>query len=234
MLLQQEEVFLQATGAAHGADEGASICMGDVASTIQARVSRDLAAASTPTAAARSVPSFLPLRLSQRSSGQLHSSSSPMAGLMTHSPADAVKQQSTPAHKSPASSDDDGLLLQPATPGRSPDSSVHGHSKSKPAQQAAGAGKDDGHEVEPPKAASAFSSAKAEAGHAPAEHFAAKAQPAETASGRLRQHARFLREMLLKRARIAGRFLALGVAHSMSPCMDLQSGWSAAADAGSG
>ena len=236
MLLPQEEVFLQATGAAHGADEGASICVGDVGSTIQARVSRDLAAASTPTAAAHSMSSFLPRRLSQRSSGQLHSSSSMADGLTLDSTAEAGKQQPAPTDKSPASSDDDGLLLQPATPGRSPDSSVHGDSKSKPAQQAAGADKGVVDEVEPPKAASVFSSAAADSGHAAAEHFAAKAQPADTAAGRLRQHVRFLREMLLKRARIAGRSLALGLScrAPMHRPLVRSSGYSAKTDAASG
>ena len=197
-LLLQEEVFLQATGAAHGADQGASICVGDVASTIQARVSRDLAAASTPTAA---LSSGLPFSLAQRLSDQPHSSH--VAG--SNGMGNGLKEAPSPAAASPASSDDDGLLLQPATPGRSPDGSVHGKGKGSPAQQAAQHDKMVDGLGEVPQPASAFGDAAAGPEQHSAEHFAAKAPAAETMHSRLSQSLRFLGEMLRKRARIAGK-----------------------------
>ena len=205
-MLPQEEVFLQATGAAHGADQGASICVGDVASTIQARVSRDLAAASTPTAA---LSSGLPFSLAQRLSGQPHSSHVADSNGMGN----GLKEAPAPAAASPASSDD-GLLLQPATPGRSPDGSVHGNGKGSPAQQPAHTDKVINGLGEVPQPASAFGDAARGAEQHSAEHFAAKAPAAETMHSRLSQSLRFLGEMLRKRARIAGKPCS-----STHPCM---------------
>ena len=211
----QEEVFLQATGAAH-ASEGASICTGDVASTIQARVSRDMAAADTPRAGtATSQASFLPHRLSQQSSDQLPGSfSNPQDRAEAAQDLPAADEAASPS----STSDSEGALLQPATPGRSchssPQHSQHGKAQlpdegSGPDTKQGKPGRDAGLVDKPPQPASAFSvplpeAAEGEQGLGHSVSKQAEGVPSKR-PGQLRRSFIFLREMLRKRARIAGK-----------------------------